>query len=57
MWGAGSPPREDETPVASRLVRALPNELLLIDRPELNTRDALEASIHAIIADMKRSTA
>jgi hypothetical protein len=29
----------------------------VIDRPELNTRDALTASIHAIIVDMKRSTA
>jgi hypothetical protein len=29
----------------------------VIDRPELNTRDALTASIHAIIDDMKRSTA
>jgi len=27
----------------------------VIDRPELNTRDALNASIHAIIEDMKRS--
>jgi putative nucleotidyltransferase with HDIG domain len=28
----------------------------VIDRPELNTRDALTAAIHAIIADMKRAT-
>ena len=28
----------------------------VIDRPEVNTRDALTASIHAIIDDMKRAT-
>jgi tRNA nucleotidyltransferase (CCA-adding enzyme) len=28
----------------------------VIDRPDLNTRDALTALIHAIITDMKRAT-